>query len=53
MEDAFRHRVTCGWLRDLERLKGELAALDVLRREVVERTLASIDGTLGEIAALG
>jgi hypothetical protein len=52
LRDRMSPAARAEYARDLERLRNELTAIDVPRREVVEKTLASIDGTLGDIAVL-
>jgi hypothetical protein len=53
LRDRMSAAARADYARDLERLKDERVALDVPRREVVAKTISCIDGTLGEIAALG
>jgi hypothetical protein len=53
LRDRMPAAARADYARDLERLKGELVAMDVPRREVMSKTISCIDGTLGEIAALG
>jgi hypothetical protein len=52
LRDRMSAAARVDYARDLERLKDELVALDVPRRDVLAKTISCIDGTLGEIAAL-
>jgi hypothetical protein len=52
LRDRMSAPVRAEYARVLERLKGELPAIGIPDRKLVDRTLAGIDGTLRDIAAL-
>jgi hypothetical protein len=52
LRDRMSAAARADYARDLERLKRELMTIEVPRQEVVVQTLASIDGTLRDLAAL-
>jgi hypothetical protein len=52
LSDRMSPQARADYARELEALKGELAALSIPNQEAKRRTLAAIEGTLGDIARL-
>jgi len=52
LQNRLSAEARAGYAKALEGLKAEIAAMRLPRRDVVDRTLACIDGALGDIAAL-